>query len=190
MALAGRISPVHIGTAFEAHSLRFLNHHLNMSLRRIGGPGDDGVDLSGWWYVPSNAKRFEKQKNPSGASSISSQMEEEATALPSEFTAGFEGIGSVQPEFGMIGLRRVKVVAQCKAESKKLSARAVRELEGVMGHMHGAFGSSHLYLSNLYYGHLCPDKAASMHRVLCLLFPLYSSFHLMLFRMRPYLCSS
>lgn len=35
------------------------------------------------------------------------------------------------------GLRRLRVLGQCKAERKPLSTRYVREMEGVMAHFHG-----------------------------------------------------
>lgn len=34
-------------------------------------------------------------------------------------------------------IRRIRVLAQCKAEMKALSSRPVREMEGVMAHFHG-----------------------------------------------------
>ncbi|GFZ52353.1 hypothetical protein JCM24511_10126 [Saitozyma sp. JCM 24511] len=53
---AVRRSTRDIGLAFEKHALRFCNHHLHMSLRRVGGAGDGGVDLRGWWWVPGDAR--------------------------------------------------------------------------------------------------------------------------------------
>ncbi|KAH9924362.1 hypothetical protein B0H21DRAFT_781421 [Amylocystis lapponica] len=43
----------HKGAAFEQRSLRLLEAHLSMSLRRVGGKDDGGVDLQGWWWLPS-----------------------------------------------------------------------------------------------------------------------------------------
>lgn len=40
------------GTAFENRSLDLLSSRLSMSLRRIGGAGDGGIDLLGWWWLP------------------------------------------------------------------------------------------------------------------------------------------
>lgn len=47
-----RRSTVDIGRAFELHCLRFLTDQLYMSLTQVGGAGDGGVDLRGWWTVP------------------------------------------------------------------------------------------------------------------------------------------
>ncbi|KAI0635290.1 hypothetical protein C8Q77DRAFT_1054262 [Trametes polyzona] len=52
-----------------------------MSLRRVGGKGDGGVDLQGWWWLPAE---------------------------------------------------RLRVVAQCKAEEKKVGPRYIREFEGTV----------------------------------------------------------
>lgn len=48
------LSTVHRGTAFEELSLRLLHEHLSMSLRRVGGKNDGGIDLQGWWWLPSS----------------------------------------------------------------------------------------------------------------------------------------
>jgi hypothetical protein len=64
-----------------------------MDLAQVGGANDGGVDLRGWWTIPSREGQAKS------------------------------------------GLRRLRVVAQCKAESKPLGPRAVRELEGVMANL-------------------------------------------------------
>ncbi|KAK4689443.1 hypothetical protein P7C73_g652, partial [Tremellales sp. Uapishka_1] len=55
--LPSRTSTTEIGQVFEAHSLRYLNDHLHMSLANVGGAGDGGVDLRGWWWLPKSTKR-------------------------------------------------------------------------------------------------------------------------------------
>ncbi|KAL0570302.1 hypothetical protein V5O48_011666 [Marasmius crinis-equi] len=65
-----------------------------MTLTRVGGKEDGGIDLLGWWWVPC----------------MDSSVEDV------EFSAR----------------RRVRVVAQCKAERKKIGPKYVRELEGVV----------------------------------------------------------
>jgi hypothetical protein len=72
-----------------------------MSLERVGGANDGGIDLRGWWWVPSSTV---------------------ATPTPSSHTPR----------------RRIRVLAQCKAEKKKISPKYVRELEGVL-YRHQAF---------------------------------------------------
>ncbi|KDQ60339.1 hypothetical protein JAAARDRAFT_603457 [Jaapia argillacea MUCL 33604] len=49
---AVQLSTVHRGTAFEERSRRVLQTHLSMSLRRVGGKSDGGIDLLGWWWLP------------------------------------------------------------------------------------------------------------------------------------------
>ncbi|KAF8601570.1 hypothetical protein BDV93DRAFT_524747 [Ceratobasidium sp. AG-I] len=58
MAAAGalkamRLAPSIIGTAFEERGLDLLRNRMSMTLTRIGGRGDGGVDLQGWWWIPS-----------------------------------------------------------------------------------------------------------------------------------------
>jgi len=45
-------STVHIGTAFEKRAMRLLQTNLSMSLSRVGGKSDGGIDLQGWWWLP------------------------------------------------------------------------------------------------------------------------------------------
>ena len=47
------LSTVHRGTAFEYRALALLTKHMSMSLAHVGGSYDGGVDLIGWWWVPS-----------------------------------------------------------------------------------------------------------------------------------------
>ncbi|KAI0308823.1 hypothetical protein OF83DRAFT_1072937 [Amylostereum chailletii] len=94
----GVLSTVHRGTAFEKRSLGLLRAELSMSLTRVGGRSDGGIDLVGWWWVP------------------------EVKGVAGEAAGGKEREGR----------RRVRVVAQCKAEKKKLGPGYLRELEGVV----------------------------------------------------------
>ena len=65
-----------------------------MSLQRVGGPSDHGIDLQGWWWLPTL----------------------NASHATHEHTHH----------------RRMRVLAQCKAEKKKMGPAYLRELEGVM----------------------------------------------------------
>lgn len=96
------LSTVARGTAFEQRSLQLLQDCFSMSLRRVGGKSDGGVDLLGWWWLPLS----ESQSSPSTPSTSST-----------------------------LSRRRIRVLAQCKAEKKKFSPNYVREMEGVW-HMH------------------------------------------------------
>ncbi|KAG5644361.1 hypothetical protein DXG03_008658 [Asterophora parasitica] len=62
-----------------------------MTLRRVGGRSDGGIDLLGWWWLP-----------PLNAPDTNASR------------------------------RRLRVLAQCKAEKKKMSPKYVREMEGVL----------------------------------------------------------
>jgi hypothetical protein len=46
------LSTVQRGTAFEYRVLAQLTKHMSMSLTRVGGSNDGGIDLIGWWWVP------------------------------------------------------------------------------------------------------------------------------------------
>lgn len=48
-----RLSTVHQGNAFEERSLALLHKTMSMSLKRVGGKEDGGIDLLGWWWLPS-----------------------------------------------------------------------------------------------------------------------------------------
>ena len=50
--VSAHLSNVHRGTAFEKRSLELLQSTMSMSLTRVGGKSDGGVDLLGWWWLP------------------------------------------------------------------------------------------------------------------------------------------
>jgi len=89
---------VHRGNIFEERSLKVLQDHLSMSLRRVGGKSDGGIDLLGWWWLPPSDP---EDAEPDGTSNSPRR-------------------------------RRLRVLAQCKAEKKKTSPKYVREMEGVL----------------------------------------------------------
>ncbi|KAF8067666.1 hypothetical protein FPV67DRAFT_1145168 [Lyophyllum atratum] len=86
-----QLSTTHRGTAFEERSQKVLQNHLSMTLRRVGGKSDGGIDLLGWWWLPP-----------------------------------------LDPSNPNLPRRRLRVLAQCKAEKKKTSPKYVREMEGVL----------------------------------------------------------
>ncbi len=45
-------STVERGNAFEERSLKLLEQTMSMSLKRVGGKEDGGIDLLGWWWLP------------------------------------------------------------------------------------------------------------------------------------------
>lgn len=49
---SSQLSTVARGTAFETKSRALLDTIFGMTLERVGGANDGGVDLIGWWYLP------------------------------------------------------------------------------------------------------------------------------------------
>ncbi|OCB83959.1 hypothetical protein A7U60_g9168 [Sanghuangporus baumii] len=106
---ADDLSSVHRGTAFENRAMMMLRY-LSMSLTRIGGRSDGGIDLQGWWWLPAPPP-------------TSHSIDPEQADLVTDNTG--------------IHRRRIRVLAQCKAERKKLGPNYVREMEGVLyRHLH------------------------------------------------------
>ncbi|KAI0305123.1 hypothetical protein B0F90DRAFT_1625287 [Multifurca ochricompacta] len=89
------LSTVHRGTAFEKRASSLLMEHMSMSLTRVGGSYDGGVDLIGWWWLPS-------------------------------------GQPSTCADWSIANRRRLRILAQCKAEKRKVGPAYLRELEGVV----------------------------------------------------------
>lgn len=109
---------VYRGTAFEHRAQHILQTHLSMSLRRVGGKSDGGIDLLGWWWLP-----------PFGASDIN------------------------------VPRRRLRVIAQCKAEKKKIGPKFIREMEGVLHRYLSLSPSFHSLDSRNQSTHTSPEAA-------------------------------
>ncbi|KAG9042058.1 hypothetical protein FS837_011386 [Tulasnella sp. UAMH 9824] len=103
MAATGRkmLSTVHKGLAFEQRALSLLTNNLSMSLTSVAGRGDGGIDLQGWWWLP--------QLTPAGSLS---------TADTKQSSEGVYGSASLLATQDLMR-RKVRVIAQCKAESRK-----------------------------------------------------------------------
>lgn len=99
------ISTVLKGANFEQRSVAILRDHLSMSLRRVGGRGDGGIDLQGWWWLPSHCLAHMRSQD---VSAVSRGSEEVSTRIP------------------------LRVLGQCKAEERKIGPRYIREFEGVV----------------------------------------------------------
>lgn len=100
VTLTGDASTVARGTAFEHSSSLLLDRRFGIQLQRVGGAGDRGIDLRGWWYIP-------QKKDP-----------------------GIKSRGAEDKEVGR--RRRLRIIAQCKAEAKKLGPVIIREFEGTL----------------------------------------------------------
>ncbi|KZV94502.1 hypothetical protein EXIGLDRAFT_611656 [Exidia glandulosa HHB12029] len=47
-----KLAAVHQGVQFEERSHSVLRSQLSMTLTRVGGKSDGGIDLQGWWWLP------------------------------------------------------------------------------------------------------------------------------------------
>lgn len=105
MAAAGRkmLSTVHKGLAFEQRALSLLQNNLSMSLTSVAGRGDGGIDLQGWWWLP--------QLTSAGS------LDTAGTKQSGEGVYGSASFSATQD----LVRRKVRVIAQCKAESRKVS---------------------------------------------------------------------
>ncbi|KAJ3770185.1 hypothetical protein FB446DRAFT_176763 [Lentinula raphanica] len=111
-------STVFRGTSFEKRCLHLLEAHLGMVLRRVGGKEDGGVDLNGWWWLPDVVVNTDEPLQYPAAISPSPSGADDVLQLKSD---------SKPPTFN-----RIRIIAQCKAEKKKIGPKYVRELEGVV----------------------------------------------------------
>jgi hypothetical protein len=121
--LKPKLSPTHRGTAFENRCVDILQKHLSMSLRRVGGANDGGIDLVGWWWLPD--LEYELGCSGFGPSSRSNSQGLAAVRAQEKDATPFVDQNGVRR-------KRIRVIAQCKAEKKKLGPNYVREMEGVM----------------------------------------------------------
>ncbi|KAL7425036.1 hypothetical protein Q5752_000724 [Cryptotrichosporon argae] len=150
--MAARPSTRAVGLAFERHAQRILNAGLGMALARVGGAGDGGVDLRGWWWLPKPGAGAGAGASAGSAAGPSTPTLTRGIDTPSSAGSSAGSTSSRPSEGGSElaktpaparkvsrastkGLRRVRVVGQCKAERTRLGPRAVRELEGVMAHL-------------------------------------------------------
>jgi hypothetical protein len=86
------LSTTHIGRAFENHTMAYLNDYLHMSLRRVGGAGDEGIDLTGWWYVPSSSPDADVGARQTKRLRVIVQCKAEAKALNGRAVRELEGV--------------------------------------------------------------------------------------------------
>ncbi|TFL00775.1 hypothetical protein BDV98DRAFT_94904 [Pterulicium gracile] len=118
------ISAVHQGVAFEQRALRLLEENLSMSLRRVGGKSDGGVDLLGWWWLPplrnSNIDNCGAPVTPHPENHYRHQQLSPSSTKRT----------------------RLRILAQCKAEKKKTAPKYIRELEGVTARLSSSQSSS------------------------------------------------
>jgi Protein of unknown function (DUF2034) len=136
------LSTVQRGTAFEYRALALLTKHLSMSLTRVGGSYDGGIDLSGWWWVPmkknnltTRAYVFASRKSvPVSGQKKKKRAYTHTTPHFLFFSISDPLDATVAPMGGctIANRRRLRVFAQCKAEKRKMGPACLRELEGVV----------------------------------------------------------
>jgi len=141
------LSTVHRGTAFEYRALALLTKHMSMSLLRVGGKHDGGIDLIGWWWVPCEntcAYRAIFQSSPT-QSSIYASCRSTLYINPLVFFPDPLDATTSEPEpprnSNTANRRRLRVLAQCKAEKRKMGPAYLRELEGV-AYRHAALAAA------------------------------------------------
>ncbi|KJA26895.1 hypothetical protein HYPSUDRAFT_36063 [Hypholoma sublateritium FD-334 SS-4] len=61
---SSKTSTVERGNAFEERSLQLLEQTMSMSLRRVGGKEDGGIDLLGWWWLPHDVFAGQSTETP------------------------------------------------------------------------------------------------------------------------------
>ena len=122
------LSTVHRGTAFEHRSLSLLTEHMSMSLTRVGGSGDGGVDLIGWWWVPGG-------ENSTMTCACPVLCAPQLSGRPTRKYCWLSAVTDPEKSGGdwsLANRRRLRVLAQCKAEKRRMGPGYLRELEGVV----------------------------------------------------------
>ncbi|GHJ88868.1 hypothetical protein NliqN6_5270 [Naganishia liquefaciens] len=90
-----------LGTGYELHCLRLLNEQLRMSLDRIGGKGDGGIDLQGWWNLPhTNPSMTAPDANPPQRIRVLAQCKAEKTRPGPRLIREMEGVARREHDFG------------------------------------------------------------------------------------------
>ncbi|KAG8902249.1 hypothetical protein FRB99_004707 [Tulasnella sp. 403] len=89
-----------------------------MSLIAVAGRGDGGIDLQGYWYLPF----VTPPPSLGGSTANTGKMVTSSTASTVTGTA----LSTLMPR------RKIRVVAQCKAEKRAVFPKYVRELEGAL----------------------------------------------------------
>ena len=90
------------GLNFESRTMGILRSHLSISCRHVGGRGDGGIDLLGWWWLPHECLSH----------AVPQDVSQDTAARPIRTP--------------------LRVFAQCKAEEKKIGPRYIREFEGTI----------------------------------------------------------
>ena len=128
------LSTVHRGTAFEYRALALLTKYMSMSLTRVGGSHDGGVDLIGWWWVPDDGENQNPTTVTCGACPCTPSLT--TRVLPNSSIPSSDPLKATEPEprawNDATNRRRLRVLAQCKAEKRKVGPAYLRELEGVV----------------------------------------------------------
>ncbi|KAG5653740.1 hypothetical protein H0H81_010997 [Sphagnurus paluster] len=84
------LSTTYKGTAFEERARRVLQANLSMSLRRVGGKSDGGIDLLGWWWLPR--LRSTDPSDPRRRIRVYAQCKAEKKKLGPKYAREMEGV--------------------------------------------------------------------------------------------------
>jgi hypothetical protein len=90
----GPTSHVHRGAAFERHCLQLLQDQFSMDLRRVGGRNDGGIDLVGWWWIPTGTENAIESGGAGGARRIRviAQCKSERKKFKPSYVREMEGV--------------------------------------------------------------------------------------------------
>jgi Protein of unknown function (DUF2034) len=125
------LSTVHRGTAFEKRALALLTEHMSMSLTRVGGSHDGGIDLIGWWWIPTESSATCASLVLNVTSKVLPAQKSLSRVWPYIRVLGPPYVTAKPKDWNAANRRRLRVLAQCKAEKRKMGPGYLRELEGV-----------------------------------------------------------
>lgn len=86
------LSAVHRGVAFEERCLKILQSNLSMTLHRVGGKADGGVDLQGWWWLPTSRESLHHDHIKRRRLRVFAQCKAEKKKISPKYVREMEGV--------------------------------------------------------------------------------------------------
>ncbi len=86
------LSTVHRGVAFEERCLKILQNNLSMTLHRVGGKADGGVDLQGWWWLPTFRDSLHHDHTKRRRLRVFAQCKAEKKKISPKYVREMEGV--------------------------------------------------------------------------------------------------